>query len=135
MKYMLDTNICIYAIKGDPIGVFRHLQKCSLGDVCISVVTYAELTYGVEKSMAKERNRLALTLLLSNIEIMDFNSDAAESYGKIRADLESQGKTIGPLDMMIAGHAKALDCTLVTNNTKEFERISGLMLENWAQKE
>ena len=133
MKYMLDTNICIYAIKRDPIAVFHHLQQCLPGEVCISAVTYAELVHGIEKSKAKARNRLALTLLLSNIEIMNFNSKAAESYGKIRAELETGGKPIGSLDMMIAGHALALECILVTNNIKEFKRIKDLQIENWAE--
>ena len=93
----------------------------------------AELVHGVEKSKAIEKNRVALALLLANIEIMNFDSLAAESYGKIRADLEKAGTPIGPLDMMIAGHAKALGYTMVTNNTKEFERVKGLKLENWAE--
>ena len=93
----------------------------------------AELVHGVEKSKAIEKNRVALVLLLANIEIMNFDSLAAESYGKIRADLEKAGTPIGPLDMMIAGHAKALAYILVTNNTKEFERVKGLKLENWAE--
>ena len=133
MRYMLDTNICIYAIKHKPEQVFIHLQEHDPIDVCISSVTYAELVHGVEKSKAIEKNRVALTLLLANIEILNFDSLAAESYGKIRADLEKAGTPIGPLDMMIAGHAKTLDYTLVTNNTKEFARVKGLKLENWAE--
>ena len=133
MRYMLDTNICIYAIKHRPEQVFIRLQEHDPIDICISSVTYAELVHGVEKSKAIEKNRVALTLLLANIEIMNFDSLAAESYGKIRADLEKAGTPIGPLDMMIAGHAKALAYTLVTNNTKEFERVKGLKLENWAE--
>ena len=132
MRFMLDTNICIYAIKHKPEQVFIHLKEHNPDDVCISSVTYAELVYGVAKSKSVEKNRLALSLLLSNIEIMDFDSSAAESYGKIRADLEKQGTPIGPLDMMIAGHAKSLGYTVVTNNTKEFERVADLKLENWA---
>lgn len=132
MRYMLDTNICIYAIKKKPEQVFRHLQEHDPSELCISSVTYAELAHGVEKSQAVEKNRLALALLLANIEIMSFDSLAAESYGKIRADLEKRGTPIGPLDMMIAGHAKSLNYTVVTNNTKEFERVDGLKLENWA---
>ena len=132
MRYMLDTNICIYAIKHKPEQVFKHLQKHNPKDICISSVTYAELMHGVEKSKAKEINRVALALLLANIEIMNFDSLAAESYGKIRADLEKEGIPIGPLDIMIAAHAKALTYTVVTNNTKEFKRIKGLRLENWA---
>lgn len=133
MRYMLDTNICIYAIKHKPEQVFLKLHEHDPSEVCISSITYAELVHGVEKSQSIEKNRLALSLLLANIEIMDFDSSAAESYGKIRASLEKAGKIIGPLDMMIAGHAKSLRYTVVTNNTKEFMRVDGLQLENWAE--
>ena len=133
MRYMLDTNICIYAIKHKPEQVFMRLQEHDPIDICISSVTYAELVHGVEKSKAIEKNRVALALLLANIKIMNFDSLAAEGYGKIRADLEKAGTPIGPLDMMIAGHAKALGYTVVTNNTKEFERVKGLKLENWSE--
>ena len=133
MRYMLDTNICIYSIKHKPEQVFLRLQEHEPADICISSVTYAELVHGVEKSQAIEKNRLALALLLSNIEILNFDVNAAESYGKIRADLEKQGTSIGPLDMMIAGHAKSLNYTVVTNNTKEFNRVPGLKFENWAE--
>lgn len=133
MRYMLDTNICIYSIKQKPEQVFFQLQKHDPSEICISSVTYAELVHRVEKSQAVERNRLALTLLLANIEILDFDAAAAESYGKIRADLERQGMSIGPMDMMIAGHAKSRGCILVTNNTREFARVRGLKLENWAE--
>lgn len=133
MRYMLDTNICIYAIKHKPEQVFMRLQEHDPIDICISSVTYAALVHGVEKSKAIEKNRVALALLLANIEIMNFDSLAAESYGKIRADLEKAGTPIGPLDMMIAGHAKALGYTVVTNNTKEFARVKGLKLENWSE--
>ena len=133
MKYMLDTNICIYAIKHKPKQVFEKLQQVNPSDVCISSVTYAELIHGVEKSMAVEKNRLALALLLANINILSFDVNAADCYGKIRAELEKKGTPIGPLDMMIAGHAKSLDYTVVTNNTREFSRVTGLRLENWAE--
>lgn len=133
MRYMLDTNICIYAIKHKPEQVFMRLQEHDPIDICISSVTYAELVHGVEKSKAIEKNRVALALLLANIEIMNFDSLAAESYGEIRADLEKSGTPIGPLDMMIAGHAKALGYAVVTNNTKVFERVKGLKLENWTE--
>lgn len=131
MRYMLDTNICIYSIKHKPESVFRRLQEHDPSEICISSVTYAELVHGVEKSQAVEKNRLALVLLLANIEILDFDTLAAEAYGKIRADLEKGGTPIGPLDMMIAGHAKSLDYCIFTNNTKEFSRVRGLKLENW----
>ncbi|MDD6207710.1 MAG: type II toxin-antitoxin system VapC family toxin [Clostridiales bacterium] len=133
MRYMLDTNICIHAIKQKPEQVLHHLQKHDPADICISAVTYAELVHGVEKSQAVEKNRVALALLLANIEIMDFDSLAAESYGKVRADLEKAGTPIGSLDMMIAGHAKSKGYIVVTNNTKEFERVKGLKIENWTK--
>ena len=134
MRYMLDTNICIYAIKHRPPQVLERLKEHEPSEICISAITYAELVHGVEKSAAVEKNRLALTLLLSNIEIIDFDSDAADEYGNIRAALEKAGTPIGPLDMMIAGHARSLSYTVVTNNVREFERVSGLRIENWAEE-
>ena len=133
MRYMLDTNICIYVIKHKPETVFRKLQTIHPEDVCISSVTYAELVHGVEKSIAVEKNRLALSILLANMEILDFDVDAADCYGKIRAGLEKKGTPIGPLDMMIAGHAQSLGYTIVTNNVKEFSRVAALKIENWAE--
>lgn len=131
MRYMLDTNICIYIIKHKPESVYKRLMKIRPEDVCISSITYSELSYGVKKSEQKDRNRLALTLMLSNIEILEFDSAAAEEYGNIRACLEKSGTPIGSLDMLIAAHAKASGCTLVTNNLKEFSRVEGLKAENW----
>ena len=131
MRYMLDTNICIYVIKHKPETVFQKLQNTNPEDVCISSVTYAELVHGVEKSAAVEKNRLALSMLLANMEILDFDVDAADCYGKIRAALEKKGTPIGPLDMMIAAHAQSLGYTVVTNNVKEFSRVSALQIENW----
>ena len=133
MRYMLDTNICIYIIKHKPEKVFKELQKHDPSEVCISSVTYAELIHGVEKSAAIEKNRLALALLLANIEIMNFDVNAANCYGKIRAALEKKGTPIGPLDMMIAGHAQSLSYTVVTNNVKEFSRATNLDIVNWAE--
>ena len=133
MRYMLDTNICIYVIKHKPETVFQKLQNTNPEDVCISSVTYAELVHGVEKSAAVEKNRLALSMLLANMEILDFDVDAADCYGKIRAVLEKKGTPIGPLDMMIAAHAQSLGYTVVTNNVKEFSRVSALKIEDWAE--
>ena len=133
MRYMLDTNICIYVIKHKPVTVFQKLQNINPEDVCISSVTYAELVHGVEKSAAVEKNRLALSMLLANMEILDFDVDAADCYGKIRAALEKKGTPIGTLDMMIAAHAQSLSYTVVTNNVKEFSRVSALKIENWAE--
>ena len=130
---MLDTNICIYVIKHKPEKVFRKIQTIYPEDVCISSVTYAELVHGVEKSAAVEKNRLALSMFLANMEILGFDVEAADCYGKIRADLEKKGTPIGPLDMMIAGHAQSLGYTVVTNNVKEFSGVSALRIENWAE--
>lgn len=130
--YMLDTNICIFAIKKRPEKVLARLQTHKPSEICISSITYAELCHGVEKSQAKARNRLALTLFLSAINIMPFDELAANEYGKVRAALEANGTPIGPLDTQIAAHAKALNITLVTNNTREFQRVEGLHIEDWA---
>ena len=122
----------VYIIKNKPKKVIIELKRHKPSEICVSAITYAELTHGVEKSMAVEKNRLALALLFSNIEVLDFDIKAAIHYGKIRAYLEKQGTPIGPLDMMIASHAMSLGYTVVTNNIKEFERVPDLKLENWA---
>jgi|SRR5690554_2559759 len=132
MKYMLDTNICIYIIKEKPKKVINKFHTLDVGDICISSITLAELEYGVEKSQYTERNRLALAGFLSSIEILSFSDKAAESYGRIRANLERQGNIIGAYDLMIGAHALSENLILVTNNTKEFQRINNLSLENWA---
>lgn len=131
MRYMLDTNICIYVIKNKPETVIKRFLERDSDELCISSVTYAELMYGVEKSQRVDKNRLAMMLFLSPITILDFNARAAEEAGKIRAELEKKGTPIGPLDVLIAGHAKAEELTLVTNNTREFVRVENLELEDW----
>ena len=131
MKYMLDTNICIYIIKHQPENVIRKFMEHDPDDICISAITYAELAHGVEKRQAREKNRVALMLLLSEIQIVSFDDLAAQVYGVVKADLQKKGTLIGPMDTLIAAHAKALNLTLVTNNTKEFARVDGLELEDW----
>ena len=131
MKYMLDTNICIYAIKQEPEVVLQKILKHHPSDICISSITYAELMHGVEKSQLADRNRAAIMFFISTIDILDFDVYAAEEYGKIRADLERKGTPIGPLDMLIAAHAKAEKLIIVTNNTREFLRVDGLEVEDW----
>lgn len=133
MIYMLDTNICIYLIKKKPPNVLYRFIEVNPSMMCISSVTYAELIHGVEKSQAVEKNRLALSMFLSQISILDFDSKAAEAYGEIRASLEKKGTPIGTLDMMIAGHAMSLGYTIVTNNTRKFLRIDNLKIENWTE--
>ena len=128
---MLDTNICIYIIKQKPLSVKQKFESFDIGELCISSITVAELMYGVYKSQQLERNLQALERFLMPFEVLEFNFSAAAAYGKIRAALEKKGQVIGGLDMQIAGHAISLDMTVVTNNIKEFERVDGLMLENW----
>ena len=131
MEYLLDTNICIYIIKKKPAEVFEKFKNLTLGDVGISSITLAELQYGIEKSSNSEKNREALEKFLTPIEIIDYGYDATVEYGKIRAELEKKEVPIGPLDMLIASHAKSLDVILVTNNVREFMRIADLKIENW----
>lgn len=129
---MLDTNIVAYAKNNRPEVVYERMSRFDPEDLCVSVITLAELEYGVFNSSNPERNQLALTLFLANIEVVPFDDDAAVEYGRIRADLKRKGMPIGANDLMIAAHAKSLGVTLVTNNTREFERVEGLMLEDWA---
>lgn len=135
MKYMLDTNICIYAIKHKTETVIKNFLSHEPEEMCISAITYAELMYGVEKSMAIEKNGIALSLFLSPLTILEFQASAAEEYGKVRAELETKGMPIGPMDLLIAGHARSEGLILVTNNTREFCRVEGLVVENWTKEQ
>lgn len=134
MKYMLDTNICIYLINKKPTDVIEKFKSINYDDVCISSITYSELCYGVMKSKYVERNRIALYMFLSGIKVVDYDSLCSENYGKIKAYLEENGKPIGPMDTLIASHCLTLGLTLVTNNVKEFNRIPKLKIENWASQ-
>ena len=131
MKYMLDTNIIAYVKNNRPESVLKKLMRCKPGDVCVSSITLAELEYGVFNSAHPAQNQLALTTFLSHIKVEDFNADAAREYGAIRAALKRQGQIIGGNDLLIAAHAKTLGLVLVTNNTREFERVPRLRVENW----
>lgn len=133
MKYMLDTNICIYTIKHTSELLLNKFINHNPDDICISSITYAELMHGVYKSQAKEKNELAVSLFLSPITILDFDAVAAREYGIIRAELEKKGTPIGPMDMLIAGHAKSENLVLVTNNKREFERVEDLIIEDWTE--
>lgn len=131
--YMLDTNICIYAIKNKPEQVLQRIKRNVQKGLCISVITLAELEHGVQKSLYPEKNEVALIQFLAILEILPFNDLAAVEYGKICAYLQKRGTPIGTMDMLIAAHAKAEKVVLVTNNTREFERVPGLKFENWAE--
>jgi tRNA(fMet)-specific endonuclease VapC len=133
MKYLLDTNICIYIIKKKPEKVFKKFRSISFGSIGISSITLAELQYGVMKSSNPGKNQEALERFITPLQIFDFGFDQAFVYGKIRAELERKGTPIGPLDTLIASHAVSLDLILVTNNMREFKRIPDLQLENWIE--
>lgn len=131
MKYLLDTNICIYLIREQPYEVLETFQAHEVGDIGISSITLAELAYGIEKSQYPHRNAQALQRFLVPLEIASFDAAAAMAYGQIRAYLEHQGTPIGSLDTLIAAHALGLDAILVTNNIREFSRVPDLRVENW----
>jgi len=133
MTYMLDTNICIYAMKQKPEKVLQRLKEVLNDGICISAITLAELEYGMKHSSNPIKNEQALLRFLLPLDILPFGPNAASEYGEIRAYLQSQGTPIGPLDMLIAGHARAEGMILVTNNIREFERVPKLKLENWAE--
>ncbi len=132
MRYLLDTNICIYLIKKQPASLLSHFHSQPVGEIGISSITAAELLYGVEKSRYIAKNQAALEQFLLPLMIEPFDFQAAHLYGKVRNSLEKKGQPIGPLDTLIAAHALRLDTTLITNNEKEFQRVDGLRLENWA---
>ena len=129
--YMLDTNVLIAAVR-HPEWPIRDRIKRHLGvNLCISAITYGELEYGIRKSTRPEQNRIAVNQLLLGIRILDFDQQAAAEFGDIIATLERQGQRIGDRDMLIAAHARSRDHTLVTHNTGEFMRVSGLRIEDW----
>ena len=132
MRYLLDTDTCIYLINRRPTSIITRLQRLQYGDVGMSLVTYYELVYGAWKSRHRQQNMVALQEMTDRVPIQALNAEAAMQYGKLRCELEEKGTPIGPYDLMIAAHALALDLTLVTNNVREFSRVRGLRLENWA---
>ena len=134
ITYLLDTNICIYVIKRKPPQVLERFRQAEISSIGISSITYSELTFGAAKSLRPEQNRIALTQFVAPLEIAPYDDTAAQCYGDLRACLERQGTPIGSLDMLIAAHALALNCVLVTNNEKEFSRVPGLRMENWAME-
>lgn len=133
-EYILDTNICIYIIKRKPETVFNRFKELTPGNVGISSITLAEMQYGIDKSSKPDQNQGALDQFLLPLEILDFDAKAAIEYGRIRSALEKKGTPIGSLDMLIAAHAKSVGAILVTNNMKEFNRVSGLSTENWVSE-
>lgn len=131
LKFMLDTNICIYTIKNKPQSV-RNTFNEHAGQLCISAITAMELIYGAEKSAAPARNQAVIDGFLARLEILDYDRPAAANTAQLRAELAKLGTPIGPYDTMIAAHARSMGLILVTNNTREFSRVPGLRLEDWA---
>jgi tRNA(fMet)-specific endonuclease VapC len=132
MKYLLDTNICIFLMKNHLETVARYRQNKPFG-IGISSITLSELKFGVYNSAAIERNSENLLRFLLGVEVWDYDSAAADEYGQIRAYLRRKGTPISEMDMLIAAYAKAKRLTIVTNNIREFERVEGLILEDWTQ--
>jgi tRNA(fMet)-specific endonuclease VapC len=132
MNFLLDTDICIYLINKRPPSVISRFKQYRPGDIGISVVTVSELEYGVAKSVRQEENQQRLDAFLAPFDLLSYTAEAVRTYGAVRADLEKRGKVIGPLDMLIAAQALTEKLTLVTNNEREFRRVPGLLIENWA---
>ena len=130
ITHLLDTNICIYIINRRPMQVFERFREHRIGEIGVSSITVAELAFGVAKS-GSGRNRAALEKFLAPLEIAPFDGQAVWHYGDLRYRLEAQGEPIGAMDTLIAAHALAMGAALVTNNQREFQRVSGLVLDNW----
>ena len=130
LKYLLDTNIIIYTMKNRPRQVKKQFKQYQ-DQLSISTVTLGELVFGAEHSQQQERNLADIEAMVSRLEVLPFENKAAYHFGQIRATLYNIGKPIGPYDMMIAGQARSSGLILVTNNTREFERVPGLHIENW----
>jgi tRNA(fMet)-specific endonuclease VapC len=131
-RYMLDTDMCSYIIREHPASVLKRFQTLAMEQLCVSVVTYAELIYGVERSSSRRINRPVIEDFVRHLDVMDWDTAAADQYGVIRAELEAAGALIGAMDMMIAAHAKSIKAVLVTNNQKHFNKVRGLKIDNWA---
>lgn len=129
--FMLDTNICIYIINKRPPGVLRRFERHATDDLCISIVTFAELHYGVERSSDQSGNREIVDDFTSRLEVRSWDRSAALHYAEIRSVLEEKGTPIGNMDILIAAHARSCDFTLVSNNLREFRRVPRLKRENW----
>ncbi|MDB5970216.1 MAG: PilT protein domain protein [Hydrocarboniphaga sp.] len=131
-RYLLDTNICIYIRQKRPAEVLARFEKLKAGEAALSVITYGELLYGAAKSQHRQIAMDRLSDLISFLPVLELPGDAAQDYGEIRAHLETKGEIIGGNDLWIAAHAKAMSLVLVTNNEREFKRVPGLKVQNWA---
>ncbi len=132
MRFLLDTNILIYIANRRPPEVQARFARLLAGDMAMSVVTYLELIYGAQNSQRPRESLARIEQLENLIPILPFEKEVAMHYARLRVDLKQKGTPIGALDMLIAAHALSLGLTLVTNNTREFRRVQGLRVENWA---
>jgi len=130
LQYMLDTNICIYVVKNYPLELRERFNQLA-DQLCISSITLGELYYGAEKSARRIENLRAIEQFSARLEVLSFSPKAAAHYGQMRAEIERQGRPIGPHDMLIGAHARSEGLTVVTNNLREFRRLPGLRVENW----
>ncbi|MFN3506425.1 MAG: tRNA(fMet)-specific endonuclease VapC [Allorhizobium sp.] len=131
LKYMLDTNICIFTVKNRPAHM-REVFNRHHGQMCISAVSLMELIYGAEKSASPERNLAVVEGFAARLDVLPYDEIAASHTGQLRAELAKSGTPIGPYDQMIAGHARSRGLMVVTNNRREFDRVPGLRVEDWA---
>lgn len=129
--YLLDTDTCAFILRRSSPALLGRIQAIALARQAISVITLAELLYGVQVSSKRTENRIAVDALVRHLAVLEWSRDAAENYAAIRSDLKTKGQLIGGNDMMIAAHARSLGATVVTNNVKDFSRVSGLKYENW----
>jgi tRNA(fMet)-specific endonuclease VapC len=133
MKYLIDTNICIYIMNKKPDDVIQKFKQIKIGEIGVSTITISELQYGISKSRKRKKNEIRLNEFITPLEILPYDESAAKAYGDLRYELEKAGKPIGPLDLLIAAHAVSRNLIVVTNNDKEFKRIKKLKVENWAK--
>lgn len=133
--FMLDTDTCIFLMRGESPALAAKVQSVPLQQQVMSAVTLAELTYGVQASAAAKRkqNQSVLDSLVLHLAVLDWPQDAAKDYAEIRADLKKRGAQLGAADLMIAAHARSMGAIVVTNNAKDFERVKGLQVENWTK--
>jgi len=131
IKYLIDTNICIYIMNKRPIGIIHKFKQFDVGDIGVSTITVSELEYGVAKSKNRRLNEQRVEEFLSPLEILPYDEIAASIYGDIRLQLEKCGESIGPLDLLIAAHSLSRNLVLISNNEKEFKRVKKMKVENW----
>ncbi len=133
VKYLIDTNICIYIMNNRPVKIIHKFKQFDIGEIGVSTITVSELQYGIGKSKTRRLNKQRIEEFIAPLEIIPYDEMAAERYGEIRYQLAKQGKTIGPLDLLIAAHALSRKLILITNNEKEFKRVKNLKIQNWVK--